>query len=124
LELEESLYPETVVIAAIGPGGHHIRHADNCQQNENGEWVPNHTPNRAVSAIYYLNETFEGGEIVFDRESLAVKPRQGLLLAFPSDGRHVHEVLPVRSGVRYTMPIWFTKQESLSMANSLLPVTS
>jgi predicted 2-oxoglutarate/Fe(II)-dependent dioxygenase YbiX len=79
--------------------------------------VPNHTPQRDASAIYYLNETFEGGEIVFDRERLAIEPRQGLLLAFPSDASHVHEVLPVRHGVRYTMPIWFTKQESLSLKN-------
>jgi len=82
--------------------------------------VPNHTPQREASAIYYLNETFDGGEIVFDRERLAVKPRRGLLLAFPSDGDHVHEVLPVRSGVRYTMAIWFTTQEPLALKNLAL----
>jgi predicted 2-oxoglutarate/Fe(II)-dependent dioxygenase YbiX len=111
------LYPETVIVAAMGSGGHHSRHADNCRQSKKGDWVPNHTPQRDASAIYYLNETFEGGEIVFDREKLVVKPCRGLLLAFPSDGMHVHEVLPVRSGVRYTMPIWFTKQEALALKN-------
>jgi len=120
LELAAPLYPETVLIAALGSGGHHSRHADNCRQNEKGDWVPNHTPQRDASAIYYLNETFDGGEIVFDRERLAVKPRRGLLLAFPSDGDHVHEVLPVRSGVRYTMPIWFTTQEPLALKNLAL----
>jgi predicted 2-oxoglutarate/Fe(II)-dependent dioxygenase YbiX len=109
-----------VLIAALGSGGHHSRHADNCRQNEKGDWVPNHTPQREASAIYYLNETFDGGEIVFDRERLTVQPRRGLLLAFPSDGDHVHEVLPVRSGVRYTMPIWFTTQEPLALKNLAL----
>jgi predicted 2-oxoglutarate/Fe(II)-dependent dioxygenase YbiX len=77
--------------------------------------MPNHTPQRDASAIYYLNDAFEGGEIAFDRESVVVQPRRGLLLAFPSDGDHVHEVFPVRSGVRYTMPIWFTKQKAFAL---------
>jgi prolyl 4-hydroxylase len=104
----------------MGAGGHHSRHADNCRQNEQGDWVANHTPHRDVSAIYYLNEEFDGGEIVFERQQLTVKPRRGLLLAFPSDAEHVHEVLPVRSGVRFTMPIWLTKQACFALAMSAL----
>jgi predicted 2-oxoglutarate/Fe(II)-dependent dioxygenase YbiX len=120
LRSAEPLYPETVILAAMGAGGHHSRHADNCRQNEQGDWVANHTPHRDVSAIYYLNEEFEGGEIVFERQQLTVKPRRGLLLAFPSDAEHVHEVFPVRSGVRYTMPIWLTKQACFALAMSAL----
>ena len=114
----EPLYPETVILAAMGAGGRHSRHADNCRQDERGDWVANHTPHRDVSAICYLNDEFDGGEIFFERARLTVTPRRGLLLAFPSDADHAHEVLPVRSGVRYTMPIWFTKQQrfALSMA--------
>ena len=117
LRFTEPLYPETVILTAMGPGGHHGRHADNCRQNEHGDWVANHTPQRDVSAIYYLNDAFEGGEIVFELQQLVVKPRRGLLLAFPSDADHVHEILPVRSGVRYTMPIWFTKQQGFALAD-------
>jgi len=116
LQFAGPLYPETLILAAIGPGGCHSRHADNCRQNDQGDWVPNHTPQRDVSAIYYLNDAFDGGEIVFERQGLVVKPRRGLLVAFPSDRDHVHEVYPVRSGLRYTMPIWFTRQESFAMA--------
>ena len=120
LELVDPLYPETVILAAIGAGGHHSRHADNCRQNEQGEWVANHTPHRDVSAIYYLNDEFDGGEIFFERTQLMVKPRRGLLLAFPSDAGHVHEVLPVRGGVRYTLPIWFTKQQACALPMAAL----
>ena len=116
LQSAKPLYPQTVVLAAIGPGGCHSCHADNCRQNEQGDWVPNHTPQPDVSAIYYLNEEFEGGEIAFEREGLVVKPRRGLLLAFPSGRDHVHQVYPVRRGIRYTMPIWFTSQESSAAA--------
>jgi predicted 2-oxoglutarate/Fe(II)-dependent dioxygenase YbiX len=69
-----------------------------------------------VTAIYYLNDEFEGGEIVFDRQQLTVKPRRGLLLAFRSDAAHAHEVLPVRRGIRYTLVIWFTPQERFAIA--------
>ena len=119
----EPLYPETLILAAMGVGGHHSRHADNCRPNEQGDWVANHTPQRDVSAICYLNAEFDGGEIFFEQAQLTVKPRRGLLLAFPSGADHVHEVFPVRSGVRYTMAIWFTKQQrfALSMAGLGLP---
>jgi predicted 2-oxoglutarate/Fe(II)-dependent dioxygenase YbiX len=123
LRFADPLYPETVILAALRAGGHHSRHADNCRQNEQGEWIPNHTPHRDVSAIYYLNDAFDGGEIVFHRPQLVVKPRRGLLVAFPSDVDHTHEVLPVRSGVRYTMPLWFTKQQRFSLANFPLGAT-
>ena len=117
LQLADPLYPETVILVAIGAGGCHSRHADNSRQNEQGDWVANHTPQRDVSAIYYLNDEFDGGEIVFDTQQLVVKPRRGLLLAFPSDAAHLHEVLPVRSGARYTMAIWFTRQQRHALAD-------
>jgi hypothetical protein len=112
----EQLYPETMILAAMGVGGHHSRHLDNCRQNEQGDWVANHTPHRDVSAICYLNDQFDGGEIFFERTQSTVRPCRGLLLAFPSDADHVHEVLPVRSGVRYSMPIWFTKQQRFALS--------
>ena len=51
LRFTEPLYPETVILATMGPGGRHGRHADNSRQNERGDWVANHTPHRDVSAI-------------------------------------------------------------------------
>ena len=51
LQLADPLYPETVILAAMGAGEYHSRHADNCRQNDRGDWVANHTPQRDVSAI-------------------------------------------------------------------------
>ena len=115
----EQLYPETVILAAMAAGGRHSRHADNCRLNEQGDWVANHTPHRDVSAICYLNDEFDGGEILFEQAQLTVRPRRGILLVFPSDADHLHEVLPVRSGVRYTMAIWFTKQQRYALGGFL-----
>ncbi len=103
----EAIYTETVILAAIGIGGCHPRHADNRQQESDGSWIANHTPQRDLSALYYLNDGFEGGELVFETQGVVVKPRAGLFVAFPSDERFVHEVLPVRAGRRYSMALWF-----------------
>jgi len=70
-----------------------------------------------VTAIYYLSDDFEGGEIVFHRQRLLIDPRRRLLLAFPSNAEHEHEARAVRSGVRYTMPIWFTRQLRFALAD-------
>jgi hypothetical protein len=121
LEVAANLFPETVVLATMGPGGYHPRHADNCRQDESGNWEPNHTPCRTVSAIYYLNNDFDGGELVFEQHELTIKPHGGLLVFFPSDKHHVHEVRPVRSGHRYTAAIWFTNQQSCRLADFQTP---
>ena len=110
-----ALHPESVVLAMVGPGGRLPLHADNSRQSDGGDWVPNHTPQRDLSALYYLNNAFEGGEIRFPQWGLMIKPRRGLLIAFPSDARHVHEVLPVRRGQRYSLPIWFTHTASAGL---------
>ena len=117
LRVSAPIFPETAILATMGPGGHHPRHADNRQEDEHGKWIPNHTPNRAISAIYYLDGNFEGGELVFEQHNLVVKPRRGLLVAFPSDERHVHEVLPVRSGRRYTATLWFTDNRQFALTD-------
>jgi predicted 2-oxoglutarate/Fe(II)-dependent dioxygenase YbiX len=114
----KKLYPETVILAAMGAGGHLGPHADNCRLNDQGDWVANHTPQRDISAVWYLNDEFDGGEIFFQQAQLAVKSCRGLLLAFSSGADHLHEVFPVRSGFRYTMPIWFTNRQCYALADS------
>jgi len=113
--LTDCLYPETVIITKFGPGAYHPLHADNSRQDKRGKWVPNHSPRRDISAICYLNEDFEGGELAFQKPPLTIKPRTRLLVAFPGDAKHVHEVFPVRTGWRYAMPIWFTKQREFGL---------
>jgi predicted 2-oxoglutarate/Fe(II)-dependent dioxygenase YbiX len=99
---------ETVLMVALGSGGHHSAHADN-RRLEGDAWVPNHTPQRSFSAIVYLNSDFEGGEIDFPDLGQRIKPTAGLLVAFPSDERYVHQVLPVTAGKRYSLALWFTQ---------------
>jgi predicted 2-oxoglutarate/Fe(II)-dependent dioxygenase YbiX len=114
-DVSEKLFPETVILMQFLQGSQMGAHADNCRRDGKGEWVPNHTPDRDVTAIFYLSEGFTGGELVFPELGLSIKPRRGLLVAFPSDGGHMHQVNRVESGERYTLTAWMTKSENVSI---------
>lgn len=121
----DALLPETVLLTALGVGGRHPRHVDNARL-EDGQWVPNHTPHRSVSALLYLNDDFEGGEIVFDEQGLAIRPEAGLLVAFGSGFEHPHEVRAVTRGRRLSMPFWFTADptQALDLSRARPPTPS
>jgi len=66
---------------------------------------------RAVSTILFLNDDYKGGALKFyggvERKllELTLPPKQGMLVGFRADW--IHEVEPVRSGIRYTVVSWF-----------------
>jgi len=53
------------------------------------------------SLVCYLNEDYEGGEIVFPNQNITVKPKKGSLIMFPSQEPFVHQVNEVKAGYRY-----------------------
>jgi hypothetical protein len=58
--------------------------------------------NLAFSLVLYLNDDYEGGEIKFKDYNITIKPKAGSLVIFPSN--MIHEVLPVKNGIRYMSP--------------------
>ena len=112
-EIEKTCYVEFTLLTEMQPGDYHTLHADNQKQESNGEWVPNHTPQRDYTAILYLNnyETdFRGGLLRFTSLGEEVAPERGLLIGFPCDHRYQHEVTMVQEGYRYALSIWMTLQ--------------
>lgn len=105
------LYCETVILTCMGPGGHHAPHADNCERDGTGKWVPNHTPNRTHSAIIYLSSPMAGGELYFPHSGVSVSPVAGRMALFPSDQDHVHGVRHVEAGLRYSLAVWLTDRK-------------
>ncbi|MBS0604564.1 MAG: 2OG-Fe(II) oxygenase [Verrucomicrobia bacterium] len=77
-------------------------------------FVPNHTWWREYTALIYLNEGFEGGEIAFEdgpfnRIYKKVVPiRANMLVLAPNGSNFYHEVFPIRSGKRYSLHLWYT----------------
>jgi hypothetical protein len=68
-----------------------------------GYVTDNHLP-----VLIYLNDAYEGGEISFELHDMSIKPNIGDFIVFPGNLHYPHEVKEVLSGVRYTLPIWFT----------------
>lgn len=62
---------------------------------------------RVISTVSYLNDNYDGGEIEFRQSGVRIKPEAGSIVFFPSNFLYVHEVMPVTSGTRYSMPHWY-----------------
>lgn len=59
-----------------------------------------------VSAVIYLNDDYEGGEIYFPRlDKLEVKPGYGDIAIFPSNYMYEHASLPIKSGTKYCVVV-------------------
>lgn len=80
------------------------------QFGEHVDIIPGHPQwgYRRLSAVVYLNDDCEGGEIAFSRHELTLKPPAGSVLIFPSDFTYPHASLPVKSGTKYSLVTWFT----------------
>ena len=61
---------------------------------------------RAVSAICYWNDDYEGGEIEFPNFGIKIKPETGMLLLFPSNYAYTHIAHPVKEGTKYAIVTW------------------
>lgn len=73
---------------------------------------------RIVTAIMYLNDSYTdrnnsytGGEIVFNEIGIEVKPKAGQILVFPSNYLFSHIIKPVVSGVRYSASRFYTYEQ-------------
>ncbi len=79
---------------------------------EVGHYFKNHTDSsrrypRQVSAVYYINDDYSGGELEFPFLNISVKPSPGELLVFPSTNLFSHSANPVISGTKYSMANWY-----------------
>ncbi|XP_037642143.1 prolyl 3-hydroxylase 3 [Sebastes umbrosus] len=97
----------------------HPVHVDNCllEPETNQCWrEPPAFIHRDMSAILYLNDNFDGGELFFTKKdaktvTARVKPSCGRLVGFSSGPVNPHGVTAVTSGRRYALALWFTKEK-------------
>lgn len=61
---------------------------------------------RSISAIVYLNDDYDGGEVEFVNFGIKIKPKSGMLLIFPSNYAYRHIAHPVTSGTKYAIVTW------------------
>ena len=53
------------------------------------------------SLVTYINDDYEGGELVFPNQDVKLKPKAGSLVMFPSQKPYIHQALPITSGNKY-----------------------
>lgn len=58
-----------------------------------------------VSAVVYLNDDYEGGEIEFPRHNFKLKPKAGDIILFPSNFVYEHASLDISSGQKYSVVV-------------------
>jgi hypothetical protein len=85
-------FKEAMLFVKYGEGHHFATHVD-------------HGANYslAVSALAYLNDDYEGGELGFPILDLEIKPKAGDIVVFPSSYIYSHKVNVVKSGTRYSV---------------------
>jgi hypothetical protein len=58
-----------------------------------------------ISAVVYLNDDYEGGELYFPRQELTIKPKAGDIVLSPSNFVYEHASLEIMSGIKYCVVI-------------------
>ncbi|XP_010733306.3 prolyl 3-hydroxylase 3 [Larimichthys crocea] len=97
----------------------HPVHVDNCLLEPETKQCWKEPPafvHRDLSAVLYLNDNFDGGELFFtnrDAKTITarVKPSCGRLVGFSSGPVNPHGVTAVTSGRRCALALWFTKEK-------------
>jgi len=79
-------------------------HADNCTIHPRTGIVTK-IKSWTHSLVVYLNDDFEGGEIVYPTKNITYKPVKGSAVIHPAGAEHIHKVNPVTKGDRYALVI-------------------
>ena len=103
---------EPVQFLGYPVGGHYKSHNDGESFNyETRQWEK--CMDRDVSFLFYLNDQYGGGELEFTDLGLTIKPKKGMMIAFPSYKDFAHRVHPVTWGHRYSLVSWVATQKNL-----------
>ena len=99
--IEETVHPQRAQLDCRHPGAMMNFHIDQVYSAT------------AFTSVTYLNDDFEGGELVVrpygeesDGYDMVVKPRPGRTV-FYNGGRLKHKVNEVVGGFRYSIPVWY-----------------
>lgn len=57
-----------------------------------------------ISVVCYLNDDYEGGEIIFQDQNIIIKPNAGDIVIFPSKPPFFHQSSKIISGEKYMAP--------------------
>ena len=73
-------------------------HSDNSEM----DGTPNAWQDNKLVTIVYLNDDYDGGELLFRDHNISIKPKRGTMIAFTSGFDNIHGVSEVKNSDRYT----------------------
>lgn len=76
-------------------GGKYVEHTDHFKDKP-----------RSLTIIINLNDDYTGGELSFRNKTKIYELKKGDLIIFPSNFMYPHEIIPVKSGTRYSLITW------------------
>jgi predicted 2-oxoglutarate/Fe(II)-dependent dioxygenase YbiX len=94
-KLDGEMYSEGVSLLKYSEGEYYGDHYDYHPSNR-----------RQITAICYLNNSFEGGEIEFPYFDIKIKPQPGMLILFPSNYAYRHISHNITKGTKYALVTW------------------
>jgi predicted 2-oxoglutarate/Fe(II)-dependent dioxygenase YbiX len=98
--IEQGLWHEGYNLLKYRTGEEYKSHYDGTSQT-----------GRAVSAICYLNDDYEGGELEFPNFGIKIKPEAGMLMLFPSNYAYRHIAHPITKGTKYSLVTWLRDRQ-------------
>lgn len=90
------------------PGQLQMPHADKELHTGPDAGKPNDFPYYDLAGLFYINDDYEGGELYFPNQGIQFKPKAGAAYFFPGDKNYIHGVTQITSGIRYTVPFFWT----------------
>lgn len=98
-------------------GGHYISHIDG--QYLEGNTIKIGPEQKDITCILYLNDDYEGGELIFNFFNKTIIPQKGDVVTFPSNWRYLHKVSTITEGERYAIVIWFKTTPAISIEETI-----
>lgn len=78
-------------------------HSDNKYIDEDGNLKERPSEIEDRSVLLYLNDDYDGGNLIFPKHNISIKPKPGTLIFFEGDENNIHGVEEVKSGKRINM---------------------
>lgn len=106
---QETVYPHFTDIVLWRAGRSMDRHKDDGYSEADSNL--NH---RIYTAVTYLNDDYTGGETFIrsgDSDYISA-PKKGSMVVCKSSEENAHGVTEITSGIRVTLPMWFTRNYS------------
>ena len=100
--------PSTFEIKEYNTGADMGPHFDDYPGNDN---------QTILSAVLYMNDDYEGGELAFTQHDITIKPEAGCLIFFPSTSDYIHQSKIIESGKKYCVPLFYYKNAPVSISD-------